>query len=494
MRVLAGCLFSCLAVLPARAAAQPVGGAAAPGEARAPVAGWTWTVADTTRVEAWRFFEPHAGGGDPDYTFGGNRLFLQARRSSARIDLTLAAQHVGLLGLPAGATGPGALGTGALYYTQGGSRVRPQQLYLRYAHLWFKDVAPGLDVQIGRQPYASGGERATAHPKIEAIKRQRLDARLVGEFEWSLYQRAFDGIRLDWRRAGAGVTAVAFMPTQGGFARDSNETMTRVFVAGATVDVPPAAGRPAELQGFAWYYGDRRLVTGRPDNSGRAAGRADVGIATFGGSAVVARQAGPGEVDVLGWMAGQAGEWYGEPHRAIAVAAETGYQWPRAAWAPWARAGLLRASGDDDPLDGRHHTFFPMLPTVRRFSQTTVNSTMNLDDLFAQLLLRPHADLALRLDAHRLRLATAADRWYAGSGATLSSGGNFGYVSRGSGGARSLGTSIEASAAWTASPGWNVNAFVGRIQGGPVVASTFAGDRLWFFYVENGLRWQLPGW
>lgn len=491
MRLWTGCLLACLA-LTGRAAAQ-AGAAPEPaaGQAGSRAPAWSWTLADTTRVETWRFFAPHAGGGDPDYTFAGNRLFLQGRRSSARFDLTLAAQHVGLLALPAAATGPGALGTGALYYSQGGGRVRPQQLYLRYAHLRLKDVAPGLDVQIGRQPYASGAERLTAHPEIETIKRQRLDARLVGEFEWSLYQRAFDGIRLDWRRRAAGVTAVAFMPTQGGFARDGNETMTRLVVTGATLDVPPADGWPAELQAFWWYYRDRRLVTGRPDNSGRAVARADLDIATFGGSAVVARQAGAGEVDALGWIAGQGGDWYGEPHRAVAVAAEAGYQWSRAAWTPWLRAGLLRASGDADPVDGRPHTFFPMLPTVRRFSQTTVYSTMNLDDLFAQLLLRPHSDLVLRLDTHRLRLASAADRWYAGSGATLSSGGNFGYVGRGSGGARSLGTSIEASAAWTASPRWTLNAFVGRIQGGPVVTSSFAGDRLWFVYVENGVRWQV---
>lgn len=32
------------------------------------------------------------------------------------------------------------------------------------------------------------------------------------------------------------------------------------------------------------------------------------------------------------------------------------------------------------------------------------------------------------------------------------------------------------------------------VWGAPVAHSTAAGGRFWFFHVENGLRWQLPGW
>jgi hypothetical protein len=37
---------------------------------------------------------------------------------------------------------------------------------------------------------------------------------------------------------------------------------------------------------------------------------------------------------------------------------------------------------------------------------------------------------------------------------------------------------------------WSVNGFVGHIAGGRVVTGSFAGDRLWFVYVENSLRWR----
>ena len=92
---------------------------------------------------------------------------------------------------------------------------------------------------------------------------------------------------------------------------------------------------------------------------------------------------------------------------------------------------------------------------------------------------------------HRLDLADTADRWYQGSGATAREGQFFGYSSRPSGGARGLGTLFEGSANLRLSRFWSVNGYAGRMWGGPVVGSQFAGDRLFFWYVENVLRLDL---
>ena len=453
-----------------------------------PAATWQASAVNVTRFESWGFFEPQPGGGDPDYAFLGNRLRIEARRRWRRVEVTLAAQHVGLVGLPTGASGPGALGTGALYFDQGGRRENPQQLYLRYAIVRFPNVLPGVDLQLGRMGYTSGAEAPSGVPKIEAVKRQRLDSRLVGEFEWSLYQRGFDGVRLDATRARWRATGIAMMPTQGGFARTAGPTITDIVVAGGTVSSRPAAGTAlshTQVQGFGLQYRDRRPVTQRPDNTGRAATRVDVDVTTFGGVVVGAYPAGPGEADVFGWTAAQAGNWYDDDHRAFALAAEGGYQWTRAPWRPWVRGGAFHASGDDAAADGRHGTFFPMLPTLRRFSQTTVYSTMNLRDRFVQILARPRPSLGLRLDVHRLTLASAADLWYGGSGATLGTGNSFGYVGRRSNGSRNLGTSVEASADYALTSRVSLNAFLARIHGGPVVTGTFGGNRLWYGYVES---------
>lgn len=126
--------------------------------------------------------------------------------------------------------------------------------------------------------------------------------------------------------------------------------------------------------------------------------------------------------------------------------------------------------------------------TIRRYSQTTVYSTMNLNDAFVMLTARPRNGLTVRFDLHRLSLASAGDRWYAGSGATLSDCSNFGFTGRSSSGQTALGTSFESSLAWVFSPRWSINGFAGLMRGGRVVTSLFKGEHLGFFYFENVVR------
>lgn len=474
-----------LTVTVSTAVAQP---SPAPAATAPPTPTWRVSATNVMRLESWRYFEPRPGGGDPDYTFLADRLRVDLRGHWARVDLTLAAQYVGMAGLPDRAVGPGALGTGALYFDQGSRASNASQIYLRFANLRFPAVARGVDLQIGRMGYLSGAEAPSGVAKIETVKRQRLDARLVGEFEWSIYQRAFDGVRVDVTRPRWRATGVAFMPTQGGFARAASTTMREVVVAGATLSSRPTStpGRKTQVQAFGWQYHDARTVTQRPDNTGRTApGGVDIDVSTIGATLLGAYPAGPGEVDLFAWGVAQAGQWYGDDHRATAVALEGGYQWTKAPWRPWLRAGLFHASGDDDPADDAHGTFFPLLPTVRRFSQTTAYGTMNLRDLFVQVQARPRPAIGLRLDLRRLDLASAADLWYAGSGATLARGAVFGYAGRRSNGSTRLGTAVEASADCAITPRVSMNLFAGRLRGGPVVTGTFAGDTLWFAYAET---------
>ena len=470
----------------AQPAARPAPSPVAPAAA-APIPRWRLSAVNTTRFESWRYFDPRPGGGDPDYDFVGDRLRVDLRGHWAKVDLTVAAQFVGMAGLPEAAVGPGPLGLGPLYFDQGGRRSNSGQLYVRFANLRFPGVVKGVDLQVGRMGYTSGSEAPSGVPKIETVKRQRLDARIVGEFEWSIYQRVFDGLRVDVTQPRWRATGVALMPTQGGFARQSNTTMRDVVVAGATVSSRPAVGpgRRTQVQGFGWQYRDRRSVTQRPDNTGRTATGVDIDVTTAGATLIGAYPAGPGEVDLFTWGVVQTGDWYGNNHRATAVALEGGYQWTAAPWRPWLRAGVFHASGDNDAADNRHGTYFPLLPTVRRFSQTTAYGIMNLRDLFVQAQARPRPALGLRLDLRRLDLASAADLWYAGSGATLARGAVFGYAGRRSNGSTRLGTSLEASADYAFTPRVSVNGFLGHLRGGPVVSGTFAGRALWFAYAET---------
>jgi hypothetical protein len=448
-----------------------------------------WTLRDWTRVESWRFFEPPAGGGNNDYAYVANRLQASVTRRSPRYAFTGALQYVQFLNLPSDAVGPGPLGLGAVYFAHAG-RSDSHQVYLRYLNLQLKNLRPGLNIQFGRMPYSSGAESVSSDPKIEAVKQQRVAARLVGEFEWSLYQRAYDGVRIDSTARRWNVTFVAFHPTQGGFEDAAGLMMTDVTVLGGSVAFKPDRRRHSvELQAFALRYNDTRNAAARPDNSGLDATHVDIGINTFGATLVMASPPDDGrQWDGLLWFAAQTGAWFEQSHRAASIVAEAGHQWGAARWRPWLRGGIVWASGDQAPSDNQHGTFFQLLPTVRRFSQSALYSQMNHTDLFAQTLLRPAAALAIRADWHRVGLASSRDHWYSGSGATQSRGTLFGFSTRPSNGASHLATIAEASGDYTLSRYWSINAYLGFIRGGDVVRLTFPDRNMTFAYVENILQ------
>ena len=448
-----------------------------------------WTLRNWTRIEWWRFFEPPATGGDATYAYPANRLQAAVHRNAPRYAFTAALQYVQFGNLPTGAVGPGPLGLGAVYFAHA-ERTDSRQVYLRYLNLQLKNLLPGVNVHLGRMPYSSGSEVASGNPKLEAIKQQRLAARLVGEFEWSLYQRGYDGVRVDATRPRWGATFVAFHPTQGGFEDAAGVTMNDIRVLGGSITATRnALGAAADVQAFALRYDDSRDITARPDNSGRAASAVDIGVNTFGATAIVASPVGThGQWDALLWLAGQTGSWYGQSHRALSVALEAGHQWTHAPWRPWLRAGLLRASGDNDPSDDRHDTFFQMLPTVRRYAQTALYSQMNNVDLFVQVLARPAASFGIRGDVHRIDLASSNDSWYFGSGATQSRGTLFGFSTRPANGSTDLATIVEASADYTMSPQWSINAYLGIARGGEVVRRSFVRPTTTFVYFENVLQ------
>ena len=479
-------LFVLVVALLECAATRGLGAQAA---APSPPAATIWALRDWTRVEMWRFFEPPPGGGNNDYAFVANRLFGSVQRTAPAYDLTAALQYVQFGGLPSDAVGPGPLGTGAVYYAHAG-RSDSHQVYLRYANVRFKRLVPRTTIQVGRMPYASGGEIASGNPKLDAVKLQHVAARLIGEFGWSIYQRAYDGVRVDSTRSRWSATGFAFHPTQGGFEDAAGLMMPGVTVLGGAVTTRSASSSPSvQYQGFVYRYRDTRRVTQRPDNTGRSAAAANVGINTFGAAIVAAPPSRDGgQWDGLVWTAVQTGSWYDQAQRAASIALEAGHQWTRTRWQPWMRGGYLYASGDGKPSDDRHGTFFEMLPTVRQYAQSALYSQMNNTDLFAQLLARPRANMNVRLDWHRVGLATSSDGWYYGSGATQEHGTIFGFATRPSFGATHLATIGEGSVDYAIVPHWSVNGYLAVARAGGVVTPAFAGHTLRFAYLENVLQ------
>jgi hypothetical protein len=466
-----GLAFAVALLLSAPAAAQPA-------EPKV-----TAAISNVIRVESWSFFEPRVDIlaltadpiGEPDYTYVADRAELGVRVEGDRVDLGGAFNYVRLENLPTRAIGPGGLGSGAFYFAATGVRYS-YQLYLSEMTVRVKSGDRRRALVVGRMPFVDSAN---------GLARERLDGRLVGNFEWSLYQRRFDGARVDvdgrrWRFSGG-----VFMPTQGGFEESTNLTMTKIQLGTASATLADAR---SFTQAFGNVYRDRRRgLKAVVDNRLGPDAAVDVTIGTVGGSHARVIELASGEADVVAWGAAQLGDWYGQPHRAGSAVIEAGHRWVNAAGRPWLRGGYAWASGDGARDDGRHTTFFQALPSSRKFALSSAYTHMNLRDAFAQLWIEPRWFHA-RIEVHRVALASGQDLWYQGSGATSSGDRFFGFSGRFANGETSLGTVLEGTIDVPIWKFWSVNAYAGVIRGGRAVKQMFTDKPLTLWSIDNVLR------
>jgi hypothetical protein len=196
-----------------------------------------------------------------------------------------------------------------------------------------------------------------------------------------------------------------------------------------------------------------------------------------------------GELDAVAWGAFQAGDWYGSDHRAGSVAIEAGHRWTGARLTPHLRAGYLWASGDGDRLDSQHGTFFQMLPSSRQYARSSVYAQMNLSDAFAQLQIEP-GRVRARIEVHAVHLASGADLWYHGSGATATDGRYFGFSGRAAGGDTSLGSVIEGTLDVPIIKHWSISGYAGIMTAGDAVKRQFqfTDKSLKMWSIDNVIR------
>jgi hypothetical protein len=447
----------------------------------------SFLVQNLTRAELWRFFDPPPNAAtEPDYAFIANRSTLGARYDGRRWSVRGAVQYVRLENLPRGAIGPGLLGTGAAYYFQAAGTFS-YQFYFRVLSASLSSSSQAVTLEAGRLSFTADRAVTTAHP-AQALATERLDGRLFGDMDGSLYQRAWDGVRLHVTRGAWQWTTAAVLPTQGTFEESANLPLDRVRVV--TTEVSAAPGRLAahtQFRGFSSWYRDTREVRARPDNTGRMARAADVSIGTVGVASTGVYPWRSGAWDLVVWSAGQIGDWYGQAHWAWSSVAESGYRWTAAPWRPWLRVGVAYASGDGSPADARHGTFFTPLPSGDDFVPSNTYALMNVVDAWSELRLQPHPRVDAAIDVHRVALASGDDRWYVGSGATERRGNFFGYLVRNTRGARTLGTLVEGNVSWRPVRWWTLRGYAAHIAGGDAVGAVFAGRRLFTASLESRL-------
>lgn len=442
------------------------------------------------RTEVWNWFEPK-GSFNNSYHFTSflGRGALQWKDDW--FDVMAEAQNSSLLGLPDRAVAPapqGSLGLGAVYFTHN-RRENDSGIFLKQGFVLFKNLGlEGFTLKGGRFEFSEGNEVLTKEPTLDWLKNVRLSQRLIGPFGWSHVGRSFDGGVASLTRGPLNLTAMASHPTQGGYDLQAMKEMDEIDLLYTSVNLtrPPFAENSDARFFYIYYNDDRGLL--KSDNRPLAVRQKDtrhIGIHTEGGHIISVFPTSAGPVDVLTWGALQQGSWGTLDHNAWAWDVEVGWQPSMLPWQPWLRIGYGRSSGDDNPRDGDHGTFFQLLPTARIYSFSTFYNLMNNDDGFVQLLLRPIPGLVSRTDFHNIRINEARDLWYQGAGATLADRDvGFGFPGRPVLGKRNLFQIIETTLSYDFNKFINLNVYYGHLFGGGVVRSIFAGDQADFGYVE----------
>ena len=433
------------------------------------------------RSYSWDWFGDTATG---DYTYPATLVRLGLSKSQPTYDWHIEAALPLVFNLPttAVAAAPqGQLGLGAAYFAANSNARNTAALFLKQGFVRWNSVGriAGQTLKVGRFEFNDGMEVTPKNASLASLKRDRITQRLLGNFGFSDVGRSIDGVQYALTRTGLNLTGVIGRPTQGVFQVNGWPELDVNVFYGAVTGQHGGDRHPCEWRVFGLGYDDYRDGVVKADNRSLALRSADTGsiaIGTYGGHYLQVMPTAAGPFDVLVWGAAQAGVWGALSHRAGAVAAEAG--WQPAAFGrlqPWMRAGYDYASGDGDPSDRTHGTFFQLLPTPRVYARLPFFNMMNSRDTFAELIVRPSKKLAARSDVHALRLADAHDLWYSGGGAFQR--GTFGYTGRPSNGQSGLAMLYDVSGDYSVTSHFAVSLYYGRAAGQAAIQSIYPTGR-----------------
>ncbi len=349
--------------------------------------------------------------------------------------------------------------------------------------------ANGSNVRVGRIKFEDGGEITPQDPSLAFIKRDRIAGRLIGGAEWYGIGRSFDGGNFTYEFSqNTSFTLMAARPTRGVFdVNGMSEIDVDVQYADFTREFPEKR-TSSEIRLFASGYHDGRNVL-KVDNRPlvlREADNKDIRIGTFGGSYILEFKTPVGGWDLTGWGAWQTGSWGTLDHRADAFTAEAGWQLPIGPWHPWLRAAADYASGDSNPLDTVHETFFQPLPSERKYARFPFYTLQNGQDYVGTVLLRPRTETIVRMDVHKVKLSEPADLWYEGTGAYQNS--SFGYTGQSARASGGLANYIDAGVDTPITSRIRFSFYVAVLSGKATLSTAQHGNKAGFAYTELAYR------
>ena len=444
-----------------------------------------------TRAYAWDWFE--ASSGNNAYGYSGNLLRVNFTEKHQNLDWDAEFAAPFLLGMPDTATAAppqGALGLGSNYYSANGNSRYSGTIFAKQLYVRFKGLgsAEANSLQVGRFEFNDGTELIPKNGTLATVKRDRISQRLIGTFGWSDVGRSFDGAHFSYSRPTNDFTLVAAIPTRGVFQTDGWGWNRAAFGYAAFTHEWGHGKHAADTRLFILDYDDWRHIVkidNRPATI-RASDTGNIRVKTFGAHSMHAFTTNSGVIDGLAWAVGQTGRWGTQTQLAYALDFEAGFQ-PKLKLKPWVRGGFTMGSGDGNATDGRHGTFFQVLPTPRPYARFPFFNMMNTEDRFGALVLRPHSRVTVSSEFHALRLSNAKDLWYSGGGVFQPW--TFGYAGRPTSGRRSLANLYDTSVEYRATRRATFTAYLGHAQGLAAMEQIYPNRKNGQFgYVEAMLK------
>jgi hypothetical protein len=431
-----------------------------------------------TRAEGWNWFQGPTG--NSDYGLWNSLLRVGIGQTTEHVDWFAEFEQPSILGLPNDAVvaaPQGQLGLGANYYVANGNQVNNASIFLKQAFVDFKHMGPAR-LKIGRFEYFDGTEVKPKDPLLATVVQTRISSRLISNFAFTAVQRTFDGGQFSLDGGQNNLTLFGAKPTQGVFQVDDMDELNVQIYYGAFTHTVDSSEGEGQLRVFALGYVDDRNTVLKTDNRPTPVRTADLGkieIGTYGADYVhVFNTADSGKFDFLIWGVLQSGSWGDLIQRSAAFVSELGWQPKVELLKPWLSAGYSYGSGDGNPNDEHHNTFFQILPTPRQYARFPFYNMMNNEDAYLTLNLKPVSKLTLRSEAHTLRLANASDLWYSGGGAFQPK--TFGYTGRPSNNFRGLANVWDVSADYQITRSFSTTLYYGHAWGKTVVAKIYPND------------------
>ncbi|HET7207004.1 MAG TPA: alginate export family protein [Terriglobales bacterium] len=443
------------------------------------------------RGEGWNWFE---GDTSRRYGFGQSLLRLGITQHRNKFDWGLVVAQPSLFALPDNAFDPrtnSAVGLGGVYFAANGNARNVAGLFVEQGYVAIRGIDRNHStLRLGRFRFADGLEKSPTSPDLAWLQQQRVAQRLIGDSYWTGISRSFDGAHFSSDIGHkTNVTLLAARTSKGVFQTDAMGELDVDIFYGAFSREFPTPHTDSQLRFFALGYHDGRNVL-KADNrslAAREADTSDIRIGTFGVSyALVTPLPHIGKWDLVVWGAQQIGHWGVLTHRANSGTFELGWRPPIGRIHPWLRAGAFFSSGDANPNDGKHTTFFQPLPTQQLYARMPFYTLENTEDYTGQVIVQPTKKLGLRTEIHKVKLHQINDAWYLGTGAFQNT--SFGYDALANNHHRGLGNYVDINASYSFNPHFEVSYYIGAMSGKGAETDRLKGRKSGFTYLEMVYR------